>query len=622
MEKINYEQLSETLNECISIVSSEKKIMEKELEIVEDLLDNCIHGIHTIFDSKVISNGKEPNDQLYSYIFQTTNSYKDRMSKLKEAYSKKDKIDNFTVTLYGRTKVGKSTLKEFLTKGDGNTIGKGGQNTTKKVIEGEWNSLRVLDVPGNAAANGEKEKEVADQSIDETDLLIYMFNTDSQQNEELDELIVKKKAGKQVLIVLNHKNDLSDDEYRDILIEDCEKEMTRETHKGHLTRIGKYLKDNGIEDIKIIIIHAQSAFLSLKETDLELKNRLYALSNIQELIDYLIYQIKEKGTFKKLVSYNNEYRVYLNETISLTNNTITELSQSINESDNIISDYSSWLKKFEETSKSIIEEKWDAFFNVILLSVQDFVEKNINNKQIGTDFEKMVIENDANQKKEEINSDLINLIKEKGIEIHLKENDDINHYRKDENIKKKSTWLKRVLRIGGVAINIGSFALPAYKLPIAITSITVGGINSFMGNRASAIEKHKKKLIRIMETSLQQYKEECIHSTQQDISKNIIDNIRYSYITAEKLRKRKKIQTVNELEKLKHDLNQHLLKLDKHIINTIYFLLNKTDINDYVISYNENFHPTVKAKKEVFDSKSKLILSDLYRDNINFVEEV
>jgi len=60
---------------------------------------------------------------------------------------KRKHLKDFTVALFGRTKAGKSTLRETLTRGNGSTIGKGSQRTTRDVTEYSWQGLRLLDTP-------------------------------------------------------------------------------------------------------------------------------------------------------------------------------------------------------------------------------------------------------------------------------------------------------------------------------------------------------------------------------------------------------------------------------------------------------------------------------------------
>ena len=60
----------------------------------------------------------------------------------------------FTVTLFGQTTAGKSTICEAVTGGDGTTIGEGGQRTTRDVREYQWQGLTLVDTPGFGAYEG------------------------------------------------------------------------------------------------------------------------------------------------------------------------------------------------------------------------------------------------------------------------------------------------------------------------------------------------------------------------------------------------------------------------------------------------------------------------------------
>lgn len=61
---------------------------------------------------------------------------------------KRPRLQKFTIALFGRTMSGKSTFREAIIGGDGASIGKGGQNTTKCVQEYEWRGLHIIDTPG------------------------------------------------------------------------------------------------------------------------------------------------------------------------------------------------------------------------------------------------------------------------------------------------------------------------------------------------------------------------------------------------------------------------------------------------------------------------------------------
>ena len=73
----------------------------------------------------------------------------------------RENLSKFSITLFGRTMSGKSTLMEILTEGDGSSIGKGAQRTTLDVRKYQWNGLEITDVPGIGAFEGEEDEQIA-----------------------------------------------------------------------------------------------------------------------------------------------------------------------------------------------------------------------------------------------------------------------------------------------------------------------------------------------------------------------------------------------------------------------------------------------------------------------------
>lgn len=65
---------------------------------------------------------------------------------------------------------GKSTLMEILTEGNGESIGKGAQRTTRDVRKYEWNNLEITDVPGIGAFEGQEDEEIAFEAAKSADL--------------------------------------------------------------------------------------------------------------------------------------------------------------------------------------------------------------------------------------------------------------------------------------------------------------------------------------------------------------------------------------------------------------------------------------------------------------------
>ncbi|WP_201764279.1 GTPase [Halalkalibacterium ligniniphilum] len=69
----------------------------------------------------------------------------------------KENLSTLTVTLFGRTKAGKSTIRETLTNGDSESIGRGAQRTTRNIKEYYLKNLIIIDTLGISAYEGEED---------------------------------------------------------------------------------------------------------------------------------------------------------------------------------------------------------------------------------------------------------------------------------------------------------------------------------------------------------------------------------------------------------------------------------------------------------------------------------
>ena len=118
---------------------------------------------------------------------------------------KRTQLDKFSIALFGRTMTGKSTLMEILTKGDGSSIGKGSQRTTRDVRGYEWKGLEVTDVPGIAAFEGREDEEKAFEAAVLSDLVLFLITDDAPQDEEAKCLARVRELGKPILGICNVK---------------------------------------------------------------------------------------------------------------------------------------------------------------------------------------------------------------------------------------------------------------------------------------------------------------------------------------------------------------------------------------------------------------------------------
>lgn len=148
-------------------------------------------------------------DQLRQVVSELHELQKSSRASLDE---RREDLDEFSIALFGRTMAGKSTLMEILTNGDGQSIGKGAQRTTRDVRAYHWRGLQVTDVPGVAAFEGADDEELAFEAAAKADLVLFLITDDAPQPVEAECLARVRALGKPVLGICNVKVALEDED--------------------------------------------------------------------------------------------------------------------------------------------------------------------------------------------------------------------------------------------------------------------------------------------------------------------------------------------------------------------------------------------------------------------------
>ncbi|MHB1701395.1 MAG: GTPase [Acidobacteriaceae bacterium] len=215
--------------------------------------------------------------------------------------AKEAALNRFTVTLFGRTMAGKSTIREALTRGDGATIGKGAQRTTRDVREYTWNALRIIDTPGIGAYEGDEDRVPALSVIDETDVVLFLASSDGIQEESFKGMQELRQQNKPLLFVLNVKRDLEKPVNMRRFLKDPRTVFDDDELRGHFARIHKLAGDYlGMRDIRIIPIHAQAAYLSTRPEHEEHADLLAEHCRLGDLLDEIKSEVSRRGTVRRV----------------------------------------------------------------------------------------------------------------------------------------------------------------------------------------------------------------------------------------------------------------------------------------------------------------------------------
>ncbi|CAH2606004.1 GTPase domain-containing protein (plasmid) [Rhodovastum atsumiense] len=201
-----------------------------------------------------------------------------------------------TVLLFGRTRVGKSTLMEALVHGDGRAIGKGRQHTTTEVTSYYFPAgngdgppavptLRVIDTPGIEGYEGDALAAMAEAHVERADHIFFVLTDDKATADELSRFGLIRTQGKGITVILNVK---TNDEDLDLLEQSPASVFRSQEIDGHSRRIAGYLQRHfSMPPPRILPVHARAGWMGRcaagPEGDPERRLRLERGSRLREV---------------------------------------------------------------------------------------------------------------------------------------------------------------------------------------------------------------------------------------------------------------------------------------------------------------------------------------------------
>lgn len=166
------------------------------------------------------------------------------------------------VVLLGRTQAGKSTLFSYLTGSDVSPVGDGAPRFTRSVVAmpmAGCADVVVVDTPGVGALDGAEDRELALDAARQADLVVWVATSNSQPSETASALSQVARWGAPMLLVINCREDLVDDEavgqfldFPDSAFADLD---------GHRARLARFLDPHGQRPLQVLPVHAAAALL-------------------------------------------------------------------------------------------------------------------------------------------------------------------------------------------------------------------------------------------------------------------------------------------------------------------------------------------------------------------------
>ena len=298
----------------------------------------------------------------------------------------------FSITLFGRTMAGKSTLMEILTHGKGESIGKGAQRTTRDVRTYSYRNLLITDVPGIAAFEGADDENIAFYAAKKSDLILFLITDDAPQACEAECLNRILKLGKPVICLVNIKADITLTTNIKMFKRDLQKKFDKarlETIKQQFFAFGNQYGQDW-RSIKFEYVHLKSAFLSQQYELEEIHDELYTLSRFNYVENLIVNEVCKNGCFYKLKAFAV---IVIVPVVDAFETLFTQSAKNSEQGVMLVGKrrkLKKWIDDFEVDGKSRIEAFLTSISGELKHEIASFAEENYDNSDASAEWNKIL----------------------------------------------------------------------------------------------------------------------------------------------------------------------------------------------------------------------------------------
>ncbi|MEX2409977.1 MAG: GTPase [Candidatus Paceibacterota bacterium] len=427
-------------------------------------------------------------------------------------HEKKETLNDFSITLFGRTKSGKSTLMEILTKGDGRTIGKGSQRTTRDVRYYDWKGLKITDVPGVAAFDGDDDEKLAYKAANLSDLIVFLITDDAPQAAEAQSFANVRSIGKPIIGICNVKIALKDQADLKLFLRRSKNLYNRDVI-DLLEQFNDLVRDyTSSKFTPFTVTHLHSKFLSQNlhfngGNYKKYHEQLEALSQFDRVEKRILQEVKNNGAFyRKKVFIDIISKPYLD-----FQNQLLEFSTQNSANARLYIDkqrkFLKWVSKFEGFGEKRIKTFVTKEMEPLRKYVPEFSEEHCEDRKAGKRWDEHVksldledhIKSFQTELQDECTQKMIDLVKELQNEVNfISANIDSKNISMDKitDTKKITRYTSTIIGAVGTLILMSNPA--GWVLVAGWGLIALGGLlgigTFFQPNKEEKRQKAKKNL--------------------------------------------------------------------------------------------------------------------------------
>lgn len=301
---IRQSNLEDELRRCAEAAEEGYLQAAEHLEEIGAVVTQAEARARDIRDGATGGGLRPEDDSIYQHLMDLVNGMAQaHRASVEETLANRERSSTFNITLFGRTMTGKSTLMEILTKGDGASIGKGAQRTTREVREYEWSGMRVVDVPGVAAMDGEFDEETAYGAAHRADLVAFLITDDGGQAVEAEHLARLQQAGVPILGIFNIKHNVEEVPYLRHFLRDPDQIFDPKRLGRLIGQFHEMTERYGGQRVEFKPAHLQSRFLAEQPAYQAWRVEMELASRFGDIEDHICDEVSHNGRFHRQRSF-------------------------------------------------------------------------------------------------------------------------------------------------------------------------------------------------------------------------------------------------------------------------------------------------------------------------------
>ena len=504
------DELQDALDNCRTATREGYKIARDNLKRVKKDIDKVSEELKQHIanqDSKKIETAnieRQTQEQLQKVVSDFYPLNEKSQALLEE---KRKRQDKFSIALFGRTMTGKSTLMEILTNGDGSSIGKGSQRTTRDVRSYDWKGLKIIDVPGIAAFEGREDEEKAFEAAIQSDLVLFLITDDAPQKEEAECLARIRAQGKPILGICNVKIALNNADDLSLFLRRNRNWVYRK--RNDLNALVRQFHEfaerySPGSRIPFAYTHLQSKFLSQQSEYKSQQSELERASCFNYVEKRIISEVVDRGQFLRWKSFIDGTVVPMLE----FSEKLLNFSAQNSSSGEVLIDkrrqIRSWSDGFRKSGRERIDTFIQKEMEALRTEIPRFAEDNYEARDAGDLWNRLVENQGIERKAEKLVEQIQNECKDELSEIARQLKSELNFVDKfagdsrismDSIFDAKRAWNWGINILSG-GLGIAAVILASGPLGWAAAGVALGGrlLSWLFGDRGEKARKQRKEL--------------------------------------------------------------------------------------------------------------------------------